>query len=81
MTVRPPARTASSGLLVAALLLLGIGLPAALRLTEPERWDRGVFLRGRDSCTRYCRVRGGIADVLRPREPLHCLCGGAWMSW
>ena len=46
-------------------------------LTQPKEWTRGSPVLGRARCTTPCRLRGGVADLLSPREAPHCLCGRA----
>jgi hypothetical protein len=76
-TERPPAKSALLGMAVALCLLA-----AALWATEPERWYTGGSVSfGRSGCSAYCRLRGRVADVLKPSEAEHCLCGMAYGTW
>lgn len=78
----PSARRPGNGLiLVLAFVCLPIVAATWVFMTQPKEWKRGVVVLGRANCTTPCRLRGGIADLLRPQEAPHCLCGGARMPW
>jgi hypothetical protein len=79
---RRSARWTGNGLIpVLAFVCLPIVSATWILMTQPKEWTRGVIVLGRANCSTPCRLRGGLADLLGPKEAPHCLCGRARTHW
>ncbi len=77
----PMRRPGNGPILVLAFVCVPVIAATWLLMTQPREWFRGPIVRGRANCTASCRLRGGVADVLRPQEAPHCLCGRGRVHW
>lgn len=74
-------RSGNGLILILAFVCLPTLAATGFLMTQPKEWTRGAVVLGRARCTASCRLRGGLADVLRPQEAPHCLCGRARAHW